>query len=101
MTQTSDGKTIIVTGASGGIGRITARAFQEAGWRVGLLGRRAQALRDTLRGGDDALVLPCDVTDPDAVEAAFAQAAAQWGRLDALFNNAGQGLKSVLIDRGF
>lgn len=98
MTQTSDGKTIIVTGASGGIGRITARAFQEAGWRVGLLGRRAQALRDTLRDGDDALVLPCDVTDPDAVEAAFAEAAAQWGRLDALFNNAGQGLKSMLID---
>ncbi|HVL21510.1 MAG TPA: SDR family NAD(P)-dependent oxidoreductase, partial [Amaricoccus sp.] len=38
-------RTIIVTGASGGIGRATARAFAGAGWRVGLVGRREEALR--------------------------------------------------------
>jgi NAD(P)-dependent dehydrogenase (short-subunit alcohol dehydrogenase family) len=92
------GQTIIVTGASSGIGRATARAFLEAGWRVGLVGRRAEALEETARGHGNALALPCDVTDEAQVSAAFARAAAEWGRIDTLFNNAGQGLKSVLID---
>lgn len=92
------GNTIIVTGASGGIGRQTARLFLEAGWRVGLIGRRADALAETAEGHPGALALPCDVTKPAEVEAAFDAAMAHWGRLDVLFNNAGQGLKSVLID---
>ncbi|WP_138470647.1 SDR family oxidoreductase [Poseidonocella sp. HB161398] len=89
---------IIVTGASAGIGRATARAFLGAGWRVGLIGRRAEALEETAAGNPAALVLPCDVTDPAAVDGAFDTAMAAWGRIDALFNNAGQSLKSVLID---
>ena len=92
------GQTIIVTGASSGIGRATALAFLDAGWRVGLIGRRAEALEETAQGNDRALVLPCDVTDEAQVSAAFGRAAAEWGRIDTLFNNAGQGLKSVLID---
>ena len=92
------GQTIIVTGASSGIGRATARAFLAAGWRVGLIGRRTEALAETAQGHDGALVLACDVTDEAQVSAAFAMAVAEWGRIDALFNNAGQGLKSVLID---
>ncbi len=88
-------KSIIVTGASGGIGGATARAFLDAGWRVGLIGRRAEALHFE---GAGALPLPCDVTDPEAVEAAFARAMSEWGRIDVLFNNAGQSLKSILID---
>ena len=87
-------QSIIITGASGGIGRATARAFLDAGWNVGLIGRRAEAL-EAVGGG---LVLPCDVTDPAQVDAAFDRAMAEWGRIDVLFNNAGQGLKSVLID---
>lgn len=91
-------KTAIVTGASAGIGRATARALLAAGWRVGLIGRRPDQLAETGQGDPGALILPCDVTQEDAVAAAFGKAAAAWGRLDLLFNNAGQGLKSVLID---
>jgi NAD(P)-dependent dehydrogenase (short-subunit alcohol dehydrogenase family) len=92
------GKTIIVTGASAGIGKHTAHAFLKAGWRVGLVGRREQVLRDVAEGFEGALVLPCDVTDEASVKAAFARAVEEWGRIDALFNNAGQALKSTLID---
>lgn len=86
-------RTILITGAGSGIGRVTARTFLNAGWRVGLIGRREDALRET--AGDSAalaLVLPCDVCDADAVDAAFDRAVAEWGRLDVLFNNAGTGL---------
>jgi len=87
-------KTILITGAGSGIGRATARAFSAAGWQVGLIGRRAEALEET--GG--GLVLPCDVADPAAVEAAFARAVAGWGRLDVLFNNAGLSAPAAPID---
>ena len=84
-------KTILITGAGSGIGRVTARTFLDAGWRVGLIGRREDALRETA-GDSAALVLPCDVCDADAVDAAFDRAVAEWGRVDVLFNNAGTGL---------
>jgi NAD(P)-dependent dehydrogenase (short-subunit alcohol dehydrogenase family) len=86
---------ILVTGAGSGIGRATAHAFAAAGWDVAVLGRRADALSETAAGG---LILPCDVTDPAQVEAAFATVKARWGRLDVLFNNAGQALPPTLID---
>ena len=90
-------KTIIITGAGSGIGRGTAQAFLAAGWKVGLIGRRAGALQETA-GGTDALVLPCDVTRPAEVDAAFARAVAEWGHLDVLFNNAGMAAKGAPID---
>ncbi|MCP1199534.1 SDR family oxidoreductase [Notoacmeibacter sp. MSK16QG-6] len=91
-------RTIIVTGASSGIGRATARRFLQAGWQVGLIGRRPDALAETAGDAKHALLLPCDVTDPDAVQSAFTSAREKWRHIDILFNNAGQGLKSVLID---
>ena len=93
MTQT-----ILITGAGSGIGRATATAFLGAGWRVGLLGRREGPLRETAADNSNALVLPADVTDPAQVDAAFASTATKWGRIDALFNNAGASLPSTLID---
>ncbi|WP_449041383.1 SDR family oxidoreductase [Paracoccus sp. (in: a-proteobacteria)] len=90
--------TIIITGAGSGIGRVTARTFLAAGWRVGLIGRREDALRETADGQAGALVLPCDVCDAGAVDAAFDRAAAEWGRLDVLFNNAGTGLVTQTPD---
>ena len=91
-------KTIIITGASAGIGAACARAFLDAGWKVGLLARRADALQAVAAGHDNAMVLPCDVTDAAAVKAAFAAFTAQAGRLDVLFNNAGMFGKAAPID---
>lgn len=91
-------RTIIVTGAGGGIGRATAHAFLKAGWKVGLVGRRADALLETAQGHPDAFAMPCDVTDEAAVDQAFGKAAAEWGHLDALFNNAGTSLPGAPID---
>ena len=89
---------IIITGAGSGIGRATAQEFLAQGWRVGLVGRRRAALEETAQDADGALILPCDVTDPNQVTASFGQAAETWGRLDVLFNNAGNALKSTMID---
>ncbi|MFV0245081.1 MAG: SDR family oxidoreductase [Qingshengfaniella sp.] len=91
-------QTIVITGAGSGIGRATTRAFLQAGWRVALVGRRRDTLTESAGDHPDALILPADVTDPAAVEAAFDQAVAHWGRIDALFNNAGTMPKGALID---
>ncbi len=91
-------KTIMITGAGAGIGRATAREFLGAGWRVALVGRRAEPLREAAGGHPDALVLPFDVTDAAEVERGFADCARAFGRLDALFNNAGIFLPSGMID---
>lgn len=91
-------KTIIITGAGSGIGRATATAFLDAGYHVGLIGRRAETLEETAAGHANALILPCDVGTLDAVEAAFKTARSYWKRLDVLFNNAGIGSPSRPID---
>ena len=95
-------KSIIITGAGSGVGRATALAFLNAGWGVALLGRRAEALEETVSQAtsrDAALVLPTDVTDETAVEAAAAATVARFGHLDALFNNAGSGAPPATIDK--
>ncbi|MBN9887889.1 SDR family oxidoreductase [Salipiger abyssi] len=91
-------QSIVITGAGSGIGRATARAFLDAGWRVALVGRREAPLRETANGDPNALILPFDVSDPQAVEAGFDRAVESWGRIDALFNNAGIFLKGAPID---
>lgn len=82
-------KSIIITGAGSGVGKATAELFLEKGWKVGLIGRREDALITVAAEHKNAMVLPCDVTDEVAVEAAFEKAYSAWGHLDALFNNAG------------
>jgi NAD(P)-dependent dehydrogenase (short-subunit alcohol dehydrogenase family) len=79
----------VITGAGSGIGRATARVFLEAGWQVALLGRRAERLAETAGDAARALVVPCDVTVPAQVDAAFETIVAAFGRVDVLFNNAG------------
>ena len=91
-------KTIIITGAGSGIGAATAKTFLENGFKVGLVGRRIETLECTADGHKNALLLPCDVSKPDDVESTFAFALKNWGRLDALFNNAGIGSFSKSID---
>lgn len=90
-------RSIVITGAGSGIGRATARRFPAAGWRVALLGRKAEALRETA-GDAPALILPCDVTDDSQVDAGFDRCHSKWGRLDVLFNNAGRGADPATPD---
>ncbi len=90
--------TIIVTGASGGIGRAVAEKFLDGGWTVGLIARRIDGLNAVAYGNPNAYVLPCDVTDPDAVTQAFDTFTHQAGRLDTLFNNAGIFTPAAPID---
>ncbi len=91
-------KTIIITGAGSGVGRATAEAFLEDGYRVGLIGRRVEPLKAAANDHENALILPCDVSKPDEVDAAFDTALNAWGRLDVLFNNAGIGSFSTTVD---
>ena len=91
-------KTIIVTGAGSGIGASTTKTFLDAGWNVGLIGRREGPLVEVSKGHANALVLPCDVTDEVSVEAAFNEIVAKFGHLDVLFNNAGVGVPASSID---
>lgn len=91
-------KTAIITGAGSGIGRAVAHILLRDGYLVGLIGRRTARLEETAAGHAQALVLPCDVTDPQAVDKAFSQAYQAWGRLGILFNNAGKNTPSSLID---
>jgi len=90
--------TIIITGASAGIGRATAEVFLAAGWSVGLIARRADLLDEIAAGRQKAIALPCDVADPASVDAAFNAFAEKAGRLDVLFNNAGIFTPAAPID---
>lgn len=90
-------KSILITGASSGIGRATAEEFLQAGWRVGLVARREDALRDVAEGHDNAVVLPGDVTDAAGMEVVFDRFTNQ-DRLDVLFNNAGMFGPAATID---
>ncbi|WP_370254489.1 SDR family oxidoreductase [Nioella sp.] len=91
-------RTIVITGASSGIGKATAEVFLDAGWKVGLIARRADRLEAMANWHDNAVALPADVTDADAMQAAVASFVKQVGRLDVLFNNAGSFGPSGTID---
>lgn len=83
------GKVCVVTGASKGMGRAFATALVAAGAKVGLLARESTELRDAAATlGGNALAVACDISDPGDVQAAFDQAAEQFGRIDVLVNNA-------------
>ncbi|HEY1299583.1 MAG TPA: SDR family oxidoreductase [Stellaceae bacterium] len=85
-------ETVVITGASAGVGRATARAFAKEGARIGLLARGAERLNATAaevkEAGGEALVLPTDVADADAVEAAAAAVERAFGPIDIWVNNA-------------
>ncbi len=92
----------LVTGAGSGIGRAVALALAGEGWSVVLAGRRAEALAETAEQGKPSgarlLPVPTDVTDPRSVQELFAKTKEAFGRLDLLFNNAGQGAPPVPLE---
>src|SRR4051794_27638301 len=81
---------IVIAGASAGVGRATARAFAGPGVRIGLIARGRAGLeaaaREVRAAGGDALVLPCDLSDPDAVEAAADRVEQEYGAIDCWVN---------------
>ncbi|WP_299750367.1 SDR family oxidoreductase [uncultured Boseongicola sp.] len=91
-------KSILITGASSGIGYATALEFLNAGWTVGLLARRGDVLEDMANTFDTAVPLPADVTNEADVDAAVAAFVEKTGRLDAMFNNAGISGPQATID---
>lgn len=85
-----DGKTVIITGASRGIGEAAAEVFAAAGARVGLLARSEDAITGiAARIGDAATAVTCDVGDYTSLEVAIHQVEARFGPTDVLINNAG------------
>lgn len=97
----SSQKVALVTGAARGIGLAVARRFLADGWRVALLDILGDALEKSvtaLARPDATLALTCDVSDTDAVAAAFAEIERRFGRLDALINNAGVAVFAPLME---
>ena len=80
-------KSILITGASSGIGRSTAELFLKDGWRVGVIARRRALLEEIAANYDNAVVLSGDVTDHAAMQSAFAEFIKKTSHLDAVFNN--------------
>ena len=100
--ETLDGTAALVTGASSGIGRATARRLASHGAAVALVARRRdrlEALAEEIGAdGGTAVVIEADVTGREAAEAAVQEAADRLGRLDILINNAGVMLLGPIVD---
>ncbi|MDU7524664.1 MAG: SDR family NAD(P)-dependent oxidoreductase, partial [Roseomonas mucosa] len=84
---------VVITGASAGVGRATALAFARRGWNVALIAREAEGLEDARRevavaGARRVIALPLDVADAAAVEAAAERVARSFGGIDVWVNNA-------------
>lgn len=96
--QAGDGRVLLITGASSGIGAATARAAVANGWNVVLAARSLDKLGELVGelGADHALAVRCDVTDFEDQQSAVSAAVDRFGRLDAAFANAGFGAR-----RGF
>jgi NADP-dependent 3-hydroxy acid dehydrogenase YdfG len=96
----TDPRTLLITGASSGIGAATAKAAVAAGWQVALGARsedKLRALADEL-GAEQTLVVRCDVTEWDDQQRLVAATLERFGRIDAAFANAGFGAKRGFLE---
>jgi short-subunit dehydrogenase len=95
-------KVAIVTGASSGIGRATARALAKEGACLALIARRGEALRalagEIEQQGGEALAIPTDVSDREQVGQRVGQVLDRWGRVDFLVANAGVYVRGLIAD---
>jgi NAD(P)-dependent dehydrogenase (short-subunit alcohol dehydrogenase family) len=88
----------LVTGASQGIGAACARFLSAAGHRVALVARDEQALEEVAASlPGESLVVPTDVLEPAALEAAFARVEEEWGPVEILVVNAGASMSAPLV----
>lgn len=99
--ETNDlrGRTVIVTGASSGIGAATARALHEAGAHPVLAARRVERLEELSAELGDALYVQTDVTDADQAARLVEKTVDRYGRIDALVNNAGESLHDRSVEK--
>lgn len=91
------GKVALITGGGSGIGKATALKLADNGYDVVITGRRQDALEATLTEMGSGHAISCDVTDPGQVETLFQRIADECGRLDVLFNNAGNNVPAAPI----
>ena len=97
----ADGRVLLITGASSGIGSQTARQAAEAGYRLGLGARREERLAELaeeLGGPERAIAVRCDVTEWEDNQRIASAAIESFGRLDAVFANAGFGAKRGFLE---
>jgi short-subunit dehydrogenase len=97
LSRSVDGRIVMITGASSGIGEAAAREVGKAGGVVLLVARSADKLQDLAEEvrelGGDAFAHPCDLTDPDDVDRMAAEVLAEYGHVDVLINNAGKSIR--------
>src|SRR3954468_5238787 len=95
-------ETVVITGASAGIGRATVREFAKRGARIGLIARGVEGLagarQDVESLGGEALVLPIDVSNHADVDAAASQVESQFGPIDVWVNNAMTSIFSPFLE---
>jgi len=98
-----ENKVVLITGGATGIGLATARRFAQEGAKVVIASRNEaagqQAVADIRTSGGEATFIQTDVTQEDQIEALIEQTTANYGRIDAAFNNSGtEGMPSPLVD---
>jgi len=100
MSNPTEGKVVIITGASSGIGAATARRLARDGMRLTLAARREDRLKqvsaDVEASGGQALAIQTDVRNREDIHRMAQATLDRWGRIDVLFNNAGLGHDDVL-----
>ena len=99
MSERFRGKTVFISGASLGVGRATALAFDREGANVVLAARRRGPLEEVAEHVKNALVITLDVSDNEAIERALEQAKAHFGGIDGIVNNAGAHFRGPLLTR--
>lgn len=90
-------KIALVTGGGSGIGRACAKTLGANGYNVIVTGRRIEPLEESVAMIGSGAAIACDVTDPEAVDAMYSKIEADHGRLDVLFNNAGNNVPAAPI----